>query len=476
MKINYILLIGLVILSGCSTPPRHKNTSINDNKVNSFEKQKKSKLMTIHHELIKSRGFFLTSIGNINYKNDQRCYAREIQSHRGLDNNKPENSRASILHALDNDFDVVEIDVMQLRDGTWVLHHDTKTGRATSMPVELSNSEIRRLSKKEWKKLQHRNLSNGELTHLRPPYFIEVAKDFGRFSRQGQRLNIEIKPATSDQSLRLLDGIAQRYISEGNYFYSSSNLSTLKKIRKRQPYMYLSFIQKPDKRSLDILKNSFKSNASEDSIYRKHIEDLASAEKGYNKYYKSKRYDHDDGLNTLTNTLGSNIGLTMDIRQYVSGSSEIYAASQRHNIPIITYSVNGQSYHEKSLLKLNTAHLPKSIIIDDTMYGFCSNFEKIKVNKNFSFTYPEETKRYSLLPTDLDLERLEELDIYYDQGYYPSSNGNLKSIPLTKIKTVTKNITKGERNNDFTGREKEVSFSLETSSTVTIDIKKRKNN
>ncbi len=155
MKFNYLILIVALIISGCSSTPKDTDDTAskkNETHAKRTEREKRLKERTIRHELLESRGFYPTSIGNINYKSSGRCYDREIQSHRGL-NNKPENSRASIIHAIDNGFNVVEIDVMQLRDGTWVLHHDTKTGRATVMPVELSNSKISRLRPKDWNKL-----------------------------------------------------------------------------------------------------------------------------------------------------------------------------------------------------------------------------------------------------------------------------------------------------------------------------------
>lgn len=61
-----------------------------------------------------------------------------IVAHRGLTVHSPENSVAAIRDAADAGADVVEIDVRKTSDGHYVLSHDAKLDRATTMKGEIA--------------------------------------------------------------------------------------------------------------------------------------------------------------------------------------------------------------------------------------------------------------------------------------------------------------------------------------------------
>ena len=142
--------------------------------------------------------------------------------------------------------------------------------------------------------------------------------------------------------------------------------------------------------------------------------------------YKEKRYDSSSGISKLKKALKRNFGLAIDIRQYVGQASRIKSLVSSYGIPVATYTINDHAYHANSLFKIASNSRPDSVIIDDTLYGFCSQYGLPAMQTYIGST--DHTKRIALLPIDLDLERLDEVDTYFDNGLYPALGGQLKTI------------------------------------------------
>ena len=124
-----------IMLAGCeSSPKKITHTSNDDLESPQLRFLPPDALRSISHTdvqlMLANRGLYFNQFNDIQYIGNRSCLNLNLHSHRGHFK-EPENSRLSILRALQNGFDAIEIDVMQLASGEWVLHHDNETGRAT---------------------------------------------------------------------------------------------------------------------------------------------------------------------------------------------------------------------------------------------------------------------------------------------------------------------------------------------------------
>jgi glycerophosphoryl diester phosphodiesterase len=417
-------------------------------------------------QALAARGFYSSARGNINYLQDKQCGGYQLQSHRGAVR-FPENSLNAVIDALDNHFDVVEIDVRVTSDDEWVVHHDLRTGRESGtidnrrMKVESINYG------RAWGYLRSRDQHTGQLLDIVPPNFRQMAAAFTQKASSNQLLNIEIKTNANKRELELLDYLAFSIIGQGRYFYSSLKLKNLERMRGINDEVFLSFIQRPAKRSMDILSREINKGVATDPIFLRHqdlLEDIVGSAK---RNYRERRHDDARGIRKLKKSLTHHYGLAVDIRHFAKQSRQLMRLAQQYSIPIATYTINGQDYHAKTLLSLKERHHPTSVIIDDTIYGFCSQYglPPLRVYKG---TTPM-TKRLASLPQDLDLESLDELNTYYSNGLYPSVSGQLTSIngniPSDLYPSVILNTTAGPKQASTDVR-------LDTKKVIKIDLRK----
>ena len=90
-KFLIVASVFILFLSGCnSTPP----TSTRDTKTVSAKR-------IALNEAFEARGFYLSSLNNINYLNAKQCGDYQLQSHRGSIRH-PENSVNAVIDAIDN--------------------------------------------------------------------------------------------------------------------------------------------------------------------------------------------------------------------------------------------------------------------------------------------------------------------------------------------------------------------------------------
>lgn len=428
-----------------------------------------------HSELAKAlaaRGFSQTTLGNINYLSTRQCSGFQLQSHRGSIR-YPENSIKAVVDSIDNDFDVIEIDVRITRDDVWVVHHDARTGRETGT----SDNKRRKIEsiryEKEWGYLRERDQDSGMLTNSVPPSFTQLARAFSNASKPGQKLNIEIKSRAGVDDLKMLDYLAFKYLGTGNYFFSSLEMRNLIRMREINPDIYLAYIQSPAKASLQKLAADLKRGAGSDPIYERNKEQLESIQAYGSRRHRVTRYDSPVRLDKLKKQLKRNFGYVLDIRHYRQSANTLKYVAQQSGIPVATYSINGHDYHEKTLLAQSKQRRPDSVIIDDTVYGFCSVFELPTVKP--VYTTDKDAKLIASMPADLDLERLDNLANYAENKLYPAVGNTLKSI-LTKSyipkKTVIK-PTKSAPNLEVGSREADEAFSLETDPVIELELRKK---
>jgi hypothetical protein len=111
------------------------------------------------------RNLYLASNGNIKMVSTAQCQL-DIPAHRG-DFRQPESSANAIASALNDNFNSVEIDVMLLKDGTWVNHHDSQTGRATVYYTG-ERFKLNRMSVQQFVNLKLRDKHSNNLLNERP--------------------------------------------------------------------------------------------------------------------------------------------------------------------------------------------------------------------------------------------------------------------------------------------------------------------
>lgn len=115
--------------------------------------------------------------------------------HRGMISKGPENSRESILHAIQN-YDGVEIDIVQLASGELLVMHDFTLERTTiNCSQYLCDNKLQTLN---WNEISHVKLFNNE-----PPLCLdEVFYNFNDYNGKTKDVFIEIKcPITNIEKL-----------------------------------------------------------------------------------------------------------------------------------------------------------------------------------------------------------------------------------------------------------------------------------
>lgn len=372
-----------------------------------------------------SRGFTLSSLGNINYLQRSSCGGMTLQAHRGSVRHN-ENSVNAVIDALDNNFPVVEIDVRLTRDKVWVVHHDEETGRESGTIDNLERKISSTNYRKEWRYIRERNRHTGKLSETLPPSFLEIARSFSSHARLGQRLNIEIKGKYRKTDLQTLDALASKYVGTSRYFFSSIEFSNLEQMRELNRHVALHVIQRPAKRSIELLSSTLKKGAGDDPLYQQKKRKIASYERLFNRHYKEKRYDNASGLQRLTRSLGDHFALVLDIRHFAVHSDSFKRIAREYNVPLATYTINEHRYHAKELSRMNIESRPDYAIIDESMYGFCRHYDLPMMQAFEGLT--DITRIMSQAPLDLDLQLLDLLSTYYPHKLYPAIDGSVKSI------------------------------------------------
>lgn len=370
--------------------------------------------------------------GDIKTIDNSSCII-DVTAHRG-DFREPEGSRAAVTRAAMDNFNSIEVDLMQLRDGKWVNHHDFYTGRVT---VHYTGQRylIENMDVYQFIGLKTRDKKTGELIRRRPATAFELLGDFSDFRADGQLLNIEIKSDADILELWDLDSMAKRRAGEGSFYYSSSNLEVLEKLRTINKTVYLRVIQNPDPASIRKLRSDLREGVKRDELYRYNMEDIESlaglGEWAYGKY-KYRNYTSKQDMSYLVKLFGNNIGLHLDIRNY---SSSVKNNAKSAGIKVYTYTVNGTDYHQSRLLKLPRRSLPDGIIVDATPYRMCQRLFSVSKSKK-KYTPSTGLGKYIVsLPNDADFDRLDEMMAYQYSDLYISMSGKLKKIVSNKVQS-----------------------------------------
>lgn len=381
------------------------------------------------------RNLYLSSLGNIKHLSRNQC-GLEVSAHRG-DFRQPESSATAITHALIDNFDSLEIDVMLLDDGTWVNHHDKYSGRA-SVYYTGKRQKIEDLSLKYFKRLKLRDKQTNELLDQRPLTALETFKFFAAYQKVHQKLNVEIKSEANGEQLKRLDDMLRLYIGQGRFYYSSMDADALHKLRGINPQVYIGFIQGAHPDSIAKLKSDLRRGAQNDELYRENRDNIEAVGNFGSRRYGSKYRDFTSSkaLYELYKDFGSNSGLHLDIRRYAQ-VPVVKSRAHELGMKVLTYTINGTDYHQSRLLALQKTSLPDGIIVDTSPYRICERLFGLS-RPNKSHIPSSDLGRYiSSLPADADFDRFEEMLGYASEGYYISLSKGLKLIK-SKPKPVVK--------------------------------------
>lgn len=381
------------------------------------------------------RNLYLARNGTIKLLSTAQCKL-DISAHRG-DFREPENSVQAISSALSDNFNSVEIDIMQLKDGTWVNHHDSQTGRAT-VYYSGERFKLEKMNLKQFSGLKLRDKDNNDLINQRPITAYEAFITFAANRKPQQTLNVEIKSQATGAELAELDALLRQVIGFNGFYYSSTDIDTLYKLRGINPFVYLGFVQKAHPSSVNKLRSDLRKGAKDDAYYIDNKNRIELAGEYSSKYYRNRYKDHTSTkrINALFKTLGANSGLHLDIRSYMQNPS-VKSRANKHAMKIYTYTINGSSYHQSQLVSLKKTQLPNGVIVDETPYKICQRLFTASIPKKIYQPLTETGKYIASLPVDADFDRFTEMLGYQYEGYYLSLSADLKAInsrPPKKIK------------------------------------------
>lgn len=433
--LNKIALVGFFILalSGCSTMSKNESASNKRAELTEEEKDISAALAV--------RNLKQDYDESIAY--DKGSCPVNVVAHRGS-SRYPENSLPAVTFAGMGKFDGVEIDVMMLRDGKWVIHHDRETGRAVATSTG-KRYRVSRMKSSEWNTLYLRS-PNGELTSKHANYAWQVFNMWGRYSSSEKMLNIEVKSETDVQDLYELNASAERYIPSGNFFFSSMSIDALKKIREVNQNVYLGYIWDPDQKSINILKQDVDRSLSSDRYYQKNkdrIEDAYRMETRYRRRYKDSKLS----ASTVKKELGWNSGLHVDIRSFVKYPT-IYSRAHNLGLRVATYTINGSEYHQKELVSLfkQNRSLPDEAIMDNSKFQLCRQLNPNLVYSSNQHYTPSTAmgKLISSLPNDADFDHLDDQKLYFSNQMYMNYLGAIRNIQTVSTNTFVKKTVKAK--------------------------------
>lgn len=417
------LLVGS--LAGCSTPvketirvPRLPGDALVHDTVIDLQ------------QTLLDRGLYLSAGGDVREIGRLSCAGVQVQAHRGSPH-EPENSIRAIQRAILSGAEVVEIDTMRLRDGTWVLHHDFMTGRATGF-WDGDLVEIAHMDRTDWSRLRLRDKATGELLDIRPPTLAEGVHAFRQLAAPWQKLNVEVKSEGSVRDMDRMYDIVRSRLPANQVQFSSGSLNVLQALRQRDTQVYLGFVQGPTPQSIAELENLMRRAAAADTLYsqyRRRIDRSVYLGKGY----YDRRYEgslSSQRLRDLKAALGRNAGIHIDVRRYMAEPLPLLGRARKTGLMVATYSINGPEYHRDQLLALRSAGaLPDAAIVDQTPYNLCWQLEpRPEPVQRTHVPYTDLGQLAATLPVNADLDRLGDQQEYANQGLYLTLGGEIQTL------------------------------------------------
>lgn len=290
------------------------------------------------------------------------CRDFQTFAHRGSAE-QPENSIQSVRHALQSGHNGVEIDVQQLKDGQWVVHHDLSPGRVTYGADFL----ITEMDSYQWRKVRLKSRLGTE-TDDNAPFLDELLTAYRKSADASQKLNIEIKGGLKAYSCSALAALNQSVLAklpQSQFIYSSRSVEHLRCLRVANPNTYLGLVIDPHPNSIDVEKSSKLSRVV--SAYDK----IKGASASENMYLNNSNRIHlkRSSFEEIRDLIGPYYGLHIDYRDYWGLSSGYSGAKGR----LILYQLEDDRGLIALLkdIKRQQKRLPDAVLIDSELDSYC---------------------------------------------------------------------------------------------------------
>lgn len=272
------------------------------------------------------------------------CMGMVLHAHRG-DPNAPENALSAVKQAVQGPWDGAEIDIQQLRDGNWVLHHDAQLGRTTS----LRGRRVADLDSGTWKEILMKD-RNGRTTHEHAPFLSEVAEAVA--DQAGKVLNVEIKQSNGNCGpAQQAAGTLNQAMPNGQWFLTSIDRRQLQCARQFDRTGYLGQI---------VLDPQALAQDSGNRLAR------------LNAYRLKPPVMDQAWLSRLQQEVGKPVGVHIDTNTLQANPSLLQTA-RAMGIPVFTYDLGSDKAHAQALLaaRRQSGLLPSGAIINGQPDAFC---------------------------------------------------------------------------------------------------------
>ncbi len=271
------------------------------------------------------------------------CHGLQLHAHRGAPGG-PENSLSAVQQAWDGAWDGAEIDVQTLRDGRWVLHHDLKLGRTTSLQGRATTE----LPSEAWREVRVKD-RQGRLTAEAAPFLADLATQLP--ARDDKVLNIELKQL--NPSCQAVEGVVQglsRSRPDGRWFLTAIDRRVLQCVRRADRQGYLGLIV------LDPQALAREAPARAQPLAQR---------------VKPPVLDR-AWLQRLQQEVGSPVGVHVDINT-LGANPALLADALALGVPVFTYHLGPDREHATALRRQarGSGLLPTGAIIDGTPAAFC---------------------------------------------------------------------------------------------------------
>ena len=242
-------------------------------------------------------------------------------------------------------------------------------------------------------------------------------------------LNLELKSSPSVAALAELDSQISRIIGN-RYYYSSTDIETLTKLRSVNESVYLGLILWPHSESIRLLRQELKLTSGQSEELRKYNGYLQKLGEVGQRIYDSQNRDWTTQrqLFALQNKLGPNAGIHLDIRDF-SETRSLTRNAEIKGLKIHTYSINGKKFHVDSLVQLAMRlRVPDAIIVDASPYYVCQRLFGVSRPKGLHRPTFSVSRIVSELPWDADMQRLNEQISYHSNGLYLALSGEVANL------------------------------------------------
>jgi glycerophosphoryl diester phosphodiesterase len=269
------------------------------------------------------------------------CHGMVLHAHRGS-HEAPENSMAAVKQAFTGEWDGAEIDIQQLRDQHWVLHHDPKLGRTTS----LQGRSAGEINSNAWKEIRLKD-RKGRISGETAPFLFEVLTQLPE--DDNKVLNVEIKQLNNNcEAAQHAAQILNEGLPSGRWFLTAIDRSQLQCVRRVDKRGYVGqIVLDPNALAKQSRYSRFSGNIPPKII------DTA-------------------WLKKLKQEVGEPVGVHVDAAT-LKANPTLLADAKLLGVPVFTYSLGSERDHAEALRTTarRTGLLPSGAIIDGAAGAFC---------------------------------------------------------------------------------------------------------